>query len=83
MYALQLVTFDQIDSYKSVLNDKLSVIDMPNDCLNCENVLCNNNDQANLIQQMHDDIISACIDASKIFLQLEIITINCQVGMNL
>ena len=37
---------------------------MPNDCLNCENVLCNNNDHANLIQQMHDDIISACIDAS-------------------
>ena len=54
----------QIDSYKSVLNDKLSVIDMPNDCLNCENVLCNNNDHANLIQQMHDDLISACIDAS-------------------
>ena len=54
-----------IDSYKSVLNDKLSVIDMPNDCLKCENVLCNNNDHANLIQQMHDDrIISACIDAS-------------------
>ena len=37
---------------------------MPNDCLNCEKVLCNNNDHANLIQQMHDDIISACIDAS-------------------
>ena len=59
-------SLDQIDSYKSVFNDKLSVIDMPNDCLNCENVLCNNNDHANLIQQMHDDIlvISACIDAS-------------------
>ena len=53
-------SLDQIDSYKSVLNDKLSVIDMPNDCLTCENVLCNNNDHANLIQQMHDDIIS-CI----------------------
>ena len=39
---------------------------MPNDCLNCENVLCNNNDHANLIQQMHDDLISIniCIDAS-------------------
>ena len=58
-------SLDQIDSYKSVLNDKLSVIEMPNDCLNCENVLCNNNDHANLIQQMHDDIISACIDASE------------------
>ena len=50
--------------YKSVLKDKLSVIDMSNDCLTCENVFCNNNDHANLIQQMHDDIISACIDAS-------------------
>ena len=39
---------------------------MPNDYLNCDNVLCNNNDQADVKQQTHDDIlvISACIDAS-------------------
>ena len=57
-------SLDQSDSYLSVLNDKLSVIDNPNDCFNCENVLCNNNDHAILIRQIHDDIISACIDAS-------------------
>ena len=26
--------------------------------------ICNNNNHANLIQQMHDDITSACIDTS-------------------
>ena len=55
----------QIDSYRSILDDKLSIIDIPYDCINCTNVFCNNNEHAALIQHiMHDDIISACIDAS-------------------
>ena len=54
----------QIDNYKSILDDKLSIIDIPCDCVNCTNVFCNNNDHAASIQQMHGDIISACIDAS-------------------
>ena len=37
--------------------------DISNDCLNCEN--WNHYDEhAIFIQQMHDDIIAACIDAS-------------------
>ena len=54
----------QIDNYRSILDDKLSIIDIPYDCINCTNVFCNNNEHAASIQQMHDDIISACIDAS-------------------
>ena len=33
---------DQIDAYKSLLDDKLSAIDISNDCLNYENLLCTN-----------------------------------------
>ena len=55
---------DQIDAYKSLLDDKLSAIDISNDCLNCDSLLCTNYDHAIFIQQMHDDIIAACIDAS-------------------
>ena len=56
---------NQIDTYKSVLDDNLSVIDIPYECLNCTNVLCSDNDHVTSIQKLHDDIISACIDASE------------------
>ena len=33
--------------------------------MNCTNVLCSDNDHVTSIQKLHDDIISACIDASE------------------
>ena len=56
---------NQIDTYKSVLDDNLSVIDIPYECLNCTNVLCSDNDHVTSIKKLHDDIISASIDASE------------------
>ena len=47
------------------MDDNLSVIDIPYECLNCTNVLCSDNDHVTSIQKLHDDIISACIDASE------------------
>ena len=38
---------------------------MPDDCLECTSMLCDNSKHALDIQQLHDDIISACIDASE------------------
>ena len=38
---------------------------MPDDCLECTSMLCDNSNHALNIQQLHDDIISACIDASE------------------
>ena len=38
---------------------------MPDDCLECTSMLCDNSKQGLDIQQLHDDIISACIDASE------------------
>ena len=49
--------------YHDILGE-VSLIKTKYDCINCTNVFCNNNEHAASIQQMHDDIISACIDAS-------------------
>ena len=38
---------------------------MPDDCLECTSMLCEISKHATDIQQLHDDIISACIDASE------------------
>ena len=38
---------------------------MPDDCLECTSMLCENNKHALDIQLLHDDIKSACIDASE------------------
>ena len=38
---------------------------MPDDCLECTSMLCEISKQASDIQQIYDDIISACIDASE------------------
>ena len=38
---------------------------MPDDCLECTSMLCKNSKQSSDIQQLHDDIISASIDASE------------------
>ena len=53
---------NQIDTYKSLLDDNLSGIDIPYECLKCRNVLCSDNDHVTSIQ-LHDHIISACVDA--------------------
>ena len=56
---------NQIDTLESVLDDNLSVIDIPYKCLYCTNVLCNDNDHVTSIKKLQDDRISACIDASE------------------
>ena len=38
---------------------------MPGDCLECTSMLCKNSKHALDIQQLHDNIIAACIDASE------------------
>ena len=38
---------------------------MPGDCIECTSMLCDNSKHALATQQLHDDIISACIDASE------------------
>ena len=56
---------DQIGNYKLALDNNLAQIVMPDDCLECTSMLCDNSKHALDIQQLHDDIISACIDASE------------------
>ena len=56
---------DQIGNYKLALDNSLTQIVMPDDCLECTSMLCENSKHALDIQQLHDDIISACIDASE------------------
>ena len=54
---------DQIGNYKLALDNNLAQIVMPDDCLECTSMLCDNSKHALDIQQLHDVIISACIDA--------------------
>ena len=56
---------DQIGNYKLALDNSLTQIVMPDDCLECTSMLCDSSKHALDIQQLHDDIISACIDASE------------------
>ena len=56
---------DQIGNYKLAQDNNLALIVMPDDCLECTSMLCDNSKNALNIQQLHDDIISACIDASE------------------
>ena len=55
-----------IDMYKTKLDNILHYIDMPYWLLQCNNVLCEINEHVNCICKLHDDIISACLDASEI-----------------
>ena len=52
--------------YKSKPDDYLSKICIPTGCLNCKDMLCKCITQVNSIQKLHDDIVSACIDASQV-----------------
>ena len=56
---------DQIGNYKLALDNNLTQIVMPDDCLECTSMLCDSSKHALDIQQLHDDIISACINASE------------------
>ena len=56
---------DQIGNYKLALDNSLTQIVMPDDCLECTSMLCDSSKHALDIQQLHDDIISACINASE------------------
>ena len=42
---------NQIDAYKSVLDDNLSVIDISYECFNCTNVLCSDNGHVTSIKK--------------------------------
>ena len=55
---------NHINMYKVNLDNYLSCIDVPIDCMECNNVLCNDDKHATSIQHMHDALIAACIDAS-------------------
>ena len=57
--------FDDISEYKSNLDDCLSRIMLPYDCLHCTDVLCTNIKHIESVQLLHDNIISATMEASE------------------
>ena len=57
--------------YKTKLENSLHYIDMPYKLLQCNNVLCEIKEHVNCISKLHDDIISACLDASEIIPETE------------
>ena len=56
---------DQIGNYKLALDNSLTQIVMPDDCLECTSMLCDSSKHALDVQQLHDNIISTCIDVSE------------------
>ena len=58
---------DHIKEYKSNLDNFLSRIILPYDCLHCTDVLCTNNKQIESIQLLHDNIISTLIEGIPTF----------------
>ena len=56
---------DDISEYKSNLDDCLSRIMLPYDCLHCTDVLCTNIKHIESVQLLHDNIISATMEASE------------------
>ena len=53
------------------------------ECLQCVDVLCNNNDHSDNIEKLHDDIISASIKASEFIPMTGQCKKKFQVGMKL
>ena len=56
-----------IKEYKSNLDNFLSRIILPYDCLHCTDVLCTNNTHIESIQLLHDNIISTLIEGIPTF----------------
>ena len=56
---------DHIMEYKSNLDDCLSRIILPYDCLHGTDVLCTNNKHIESFQLLHDNIISTVMEASE------------------
>ena len=55
---------NDIDTYKLNLDYILSTLNVPFDCIKCDDYLCRNTKHHDDIQYFHDHIISACIQAA-------------------
>ena len=55
-----------VNTYLYNLDDFLSIIDVPYDCINCTNLLCTNIIQTSSNQILHDQIILLLLRSSEI-----------------
>ena len=55
---------EHIKDYRMRLDECLLSFTLPFDCLQCTDLACTNNDHGECVQILHDNIISAMIDAS-------------------
>ena len=55
---------EHINDYRMSLDDCLLSFTLPFDCLQCTDLVCTNNEHVESVQILHDNIISAMIDAS-------------------
>ena len=56
---------EHIKDYRMRLDECLLSFTLPFDCLQCTDLACTNNDHVECVQILHDNIISAMIDASE------------------
>ena len=57
---------NDINPYRRNLDGFLSKINMSNDLIHCNDMLCNNVKHRTEIENLHDNIINACLEASHI-----------------
>ena len=57
-------TDEDIIRYQNNLDISLSTVHEPLDCIQCNNMLCNNIDHIQSVHTLHDELIAACINAS-------------------
>lgn len=60
------VDLEQIDKYKQLLDTNLLAFKLPIECIQCSDLMCSNCEHVQCIQHLHDNIISACLNASVI-----------------
>ncbi len=53
-----------VAQYKECLDDKLNDIELPNEALLCNNVLCVNFNHKCMLDKLFKDLIISCIDVS-------------------
>ena len=56
---------EHINDYRMRLDECLLSFTLPFDCLQCSALACTNNDHVECVQILHENIISAMIDASE------------------
>ena len=59
------VKTEQIDEYKSVMDELINAVDLKKDILKCNDLMCNDSNHHSAINDMCSDIIDICLNAGE------------------